>query len=196
MKSIALLGFALAMSPTLVAAQSSPSPDAAAPAVSHPSFAAMQQMHEQLEQIHRQARLQMLASLTPAHRTLLASVIGQLAISANPDRQVAARSLDAALSQNEQRSVLSVATNAHTQERSLMEAARTQFEASLTPEQRAAMQERMASHEAQRPAGMALAAKEPADAGMMLLDLAIGAGHEGGRAFGFRGPGPGEPPPQ
>jgi hypothetical protein len=192
MKSIALLGFALAMSPALAAAQQSPTPDAAATTFPRPNFAAMQQMHAQLEQIHKQARLQMLASLTPAHRNLLATVVGQLAISPNPDREVAARTLDAALSQGEQRSIFGVESAARTQSHSLMEASRTQFEASLTPDQRADMQTRMASHQGERFNGMR--PQRTPDAGMMLLDLASGEGHEH-HGFGPGGP-MGMPPPQ
>jgi hypothetical protein len=192
MKSIALLGFALAMSPALAAAQTSPNSDAAATTLPRPNFAAMQQMHAQLEQIHTQARLQMLASLTPAHRNLLASVAGQLAISPNPDRAGAARALDAVLSQGEQRSILGVESNARTQSHNLMESARTQFEATLTPDQRAAMAARMASHDGQHSNMMRQ--KRTPDAGMTLLEQATGEGHE---HRGFGGPGgPGMPPPQ
>jgi Spy/CpxP family protein refolding chaperone len=185
-----LLGFALAMSPVLAAADQSPTTDAAG-SFPRPNFAAMQQMHAQLEQIHKQARLQLLASLTPAHRTLLANVVGQLAISPNPDRAVAARSLDAALSQGEQRSVLSVEAAARTQSHNLMEASRAQFEASLTPDQRAAMQTRMESR-ANGHEGMQ--AQRTPDPGMILLDLAGGEGHEH-HGFGPGGP-MGMPPPQ
>ena len=190
MKSIALLGFAFAMSPVLAAAQQSPPPDAAA-SFPHPSFAAMQQMHGQMEQIHKQARAQILGSLTPAHRTMLASVVGNLAISANPDRAAAARTIDASLSQSESRSILATEAAARDQEHALMTTARTQFEASLTAEQRTAMQQRMVAHQAERPDG-AMRQHTP-DAGMTLLDVAIGGEHHG---FGLGGPPMGARPPQ
>ena len=63
MKAFTTLGLLLALSPAAALAQTA-APDTALPP--HPSFAAMEQMHAQMEQLHQQARLQMLAALTPA----------------------------------------------------------------------------------------------------------------------------------
>jgi hypothetical protein len=199
MKVFTTLGLILALSPAAALAQTT-APDTALPP--HPSFAAMEQMHAQMEQLHQQARLQILAALTPAHRALLASVVGQLAIAPNPDRAGAARTLDAALTQTEGRTILSVVANERTQSHSMMEAARQQFEASLTADQRAQMQTRMESREQGHStawagrAGQTSAAvtAERNDPGVKLLELAAGGGHD--RMFmTMHGPG-GPPPPQ
>ena len=195
MKSIALLGFALAMSPGLVSAQQSPPSDAAASQLPHPTVAAMEQMHAQFEQIEKRSRAQILGALTPAHRTLLANVVGQLAIAPNPDRNAAARTLDSALSPGEASAILSAETTAREQARSLMEASRAQFEASLTPAQRTEMQQRMATRAAEHPAN-AMQPKRTMDPGKTLLHLAMGMGEEH-RGFGHGGPPPmGARPPQ
>ena len=75
MRPVTILAFAFAMAPTLVAAQQAPAPDAQA--FPHPNMAAMEQMHAQMKQLHLQARAQILGALTPAHRALLANVVGQ-----------------------------------------------------------------------------------------------------------------------
>jgi len=198
MKAFTTLGLILALSPAAALAQTA-APDTALPP--HPSFAAMEQMHAQMEQLHQQARLQMLAALTPAHRALLASVVGQLAIAPTPDRAAAARTLDAALTQSEGRTILSVVANERTQSHNMMEAARQQFEASLTPDQRAQMQTRMEFRDQGRTtswsarAGQTSAAvtAERNDPGVKLLDLATGGGHD--RMFMTMHHGPGGPPP-
>jgi hypothetical protein len=190
MKSIALLGFAFAMSPALVAAQTSPAPEAAAASFPHPNTAQMEQMRAQMEQIHARTRQQMLASLTPAHRAAVANIIGQLAIAPNPNRQAAAAAIDALLSPGERNSVLSVETAAHTQARSLMEASRAQFEASLSADQRAEMQARMDARTDEHRGAMNRTRPAP-DAGSVLLRLGGGEEHRG-----VGGPMGGGPPPQ
>jgi hypothetical protein len=183
MKSIALFTLALALAPGLAFAQQTvpavaPAADGALP---HPNFAAMQQMRTQMQQIHTQARLQILSSLTPAHRALLANIVGQLAIAPNPDRAAAARALDAALSPTEARSILATETAARTQSRNLMMAARAQFESTLSPDQRAAMSQRFAD----RPQGQAgMHMQRTPDPGRSLLEAALGHGE----GHGFGGP--------
>jgi hypothetical protein len=197
MKSIALFTFALALAPGLAFAQTTT--PVAPPAADggfqhpHPSFAQMQQLHAQMSQIHTQARLQILASLSPAHRALLANVIGQLAIAPNPDRAAAARALDAALTPGEARSILATQLAARTQSHTLMEAARAQFEASLSADQRAQMAQRFA----QRPEDATHTdMQRTPDPGRTLLEVALGhEGHGEGHGFGPRG-GFGPPPPQ
>jgi len=90
----------------------------------------MQQTHAKMEQLHAQARLSMLNALTPAHRTLLATIVGQLTIAASPDTSAAARQLDASLSPAESRAVLSISASFEQQARQLMQSARQQLEAS------------------------------------------------------------------
>jgi len=195
MKSIALFTFALALAPGLAFAQTAT--PVAPPAADggfqhpHPSFAQMQQLHAQMTQIHTQARLQILASLSPAHRALLANIIGQLAIAPNPDRAAAARALDAALTPGEARSILATQTAARNQSHTLMENARAQFEASLSADQRAQMAQRFA----QRPEDPARTASvRTPDPGRTLLEVALGHGE--GHGFGPHGGFGGPPPPQ
>ncbi len=69
----------------------------------------------------------MLSALTPAHRTLLANVAGQLAVAATPDFRAAAQQLETALSPAEKQAILAADSTARTQMRSLMEKARAQM---------------------------------------------------------------------
>jgi hypothetical protein len=91
------------------------------------AFQNMEQAREREEQLHSQARAAMLNALSPAHKTLLAQVFGQLAISPNPDINAAARVLDASLSQAEGRSILAISASLESQTRQIMEAAHEQF---------------------------------------------------------------------
>lgn len=84
-------------------------------------------MHQQLAQIGTQARTQMLAALTPAHRTLLTNVVGQLAVATTPDLRAAAQQLDTALSPAEKQAILTADTNARTQMRTAFSQMRQQM---------------------------------------------------------------------
>jgi len=191
MKALKLIGLCLAFAPSAVLAQTA-APDVAPP---HPDFAAMQQMHAQMEQIHQQARSQILGALTPAHRALLANVVGQLAVAPNPDRAAAARALDAALTQNEARAILAASSAARTQSHALMESARAQFEASLPADQRARMQQHMEVRpEGQEPGSgkRETLQQRESDPGEQLLDIATGGGHD--HMYMMMHAGPGMPP--
>src|SRR5579872_1719358 len=89
---IALCGLLL---PSVALAQAAPPP------MQHPDMAGMKQVFEQVERIHRAERTQVLAALTPAHRELVARIVGEMAIAANPDHKAAAARLDSALSASE-----------------------------------------------------------------------------------------------
>jgi Spy/CpxP family protein refolding chaperone len=97
----------------------------------------MTQTHQQMEQLHAQARAKVLAALTPAHRALLAQIVGSLAIAPNPDPDAAAKQLNAALSPGEAQAVVSTHTAAMQQMHAIMTAAHQRFQAILTPQQRA-----------------------------------------------------------
>ncbi len=58
-------------------------------------------------QMHAQMRTKILGLLTPEQKTLLAKVVGQLAIAPNPDLGAAASQLDAALSPTQKQTILS-----------------------------------------------------------------------------------------
>ncbi len=77
------------------------------------------QGRQQLRQLRQQAQQETLNALTPAHRTLLTQVVGQLRNQPNPDMQGAARTLDSALSPSERQSVLSIAGRYESQMRQL-----------------------------------------------------------------------------
>jgi hypothetical protein len=177
-------------------------PDATSARPSTQQMEAMQKLHEQMRQIHDQARLQMLGSLSPAHRAAIANIIGQLAIAPNPNRRAAAAQIDALLSNGEKQSVLTAEAGERTNSRSLMESAHAQIEASATPEERAKMQARD-QERASRMAAMQNRPQRTPDAGMTLLRMAGGGpggpgerGDMGARrmgAFGRAGAPP-EPP--
>jgi hypothetical protein len=78
------------------------------------------QMRSQIQQIHGAERAQILGALTPAHRSLLATIAGRLATSANPDFQSAAQQLDSALSGGEKQAIINASENARNKMRSLM----------------------------------------------------------------------------
>jgi len=81
----------------------------------HPDMAGMKQVFEQVEKIRRAERAQVLAALSPAHRELLAHIVGDMAIATNPDHKAAAGRLDAALSASEKSAVLAAHKTAMTQ---------------------------------------------------------------------------------
>jgi hypothetical protein len=150
----------------------------------------MEQFHQQAERIHQQTRTEILNTLSTAHRAAIANIIGQLAISPNPDPRLAARQIDAMLSQGEQQRILSASTNERNQMKSLFEKLHQQMEA---------QNPNMPQH----PNGMgpgggwqhngnaANRTKRAPDAGrdllMMLSPHPMGMGHHGG---GFPGGAP------
>lgn len=121
----AVLAIALMVAPTSAFADSNssatPSPQMQA------AFQYMEQAHAKVEQLHSQARLAALNALSPAHRTLLAQVVGQLAIAPNPDINAAAHTIDNSLSQAEGRSIVNISSSLETQSRQIMDAAHQQM---------------------------------------------------------------------
>jgi hypothetical protein len=103
----AVAAFTLSAAPAL--AQVAPPPGPPNPA-----------MRQQMMRIHQTARTSILAALTPAHKALLAQVVGELAISNSPDVDAAASRLDAALSSGEKQAILNAARTAHSQMQSEM----------------------------------------------------------------------------
>lgn len=169
MKRLGLLAFTLCLAPSLAAAQQPPAgpPPGATGAAVAPDpqrFAAMQQMREQMRQLHRQTRTQILAALSPQHRTMVANIVGGFAVASNPDPTSAARQIDAILSPGEKQAVLNVAAAARATMRNAMEAHRAQFVASLSADQRAQMQQHLQQHEAAEAAR-----PQMADAGSVIL---------------------------
>lgn len=88
----------------------------------------MDQTHQQMDQLMTQTRERILGSITPAHRQLLAQIVGNLAISPNPDPDAAAKQLNAALSPSESQAVLSTHEAAMKQMMSLMQSTHQRLE--------------------------------------------------------------------
>ena len=104
MKRLSILALAAALAPAAAFAQVPPPGGGGAPnALARPDRSGF-------AEARRSARAQMLDALTPAHRTLLASVAGALATSDAPDPRAAASQLDAALSPGEAQAIVAVAT--------------------------------------------------------------------------------------
>lgn len=117
MRTLLVLLALLAAVPAAVFAQATPAPSPMYHRFQRPDFQAMRQMMQRLEALHKQFRANVLAALTPAHHSLLASLVGQLAIAPSPDPQAAARKLDAALSSAERQRIASAEQSFRSQQR-------------------------------------------------------------------------------
>lgn len=184
MKRVALVALALVLTPVVGAAQDAPPPgpppaDMAAMAPPNAQMeSAMRATREQMRQLREQTRTQMLAGLTAPHRAQLATLIGQFAIAPNPDPRALEKQIDALLTRGEAQNIVNLASTERTSSRNLMEAARAQYEASLTPDQLAKLKEREQKMEAFR-AEHEHAASAP-DPGRELLHEMIAIGGEHG----------------
>ena len=130
-----VLGLAL----TLVAPLSALA-DGTTAAPSHPQLTQSQRqaMHQAFEgfrkksmALHEQTRSQILGALTPAHRTLLSSLVAQLAVASQPNPKEAAQQLDGQLSASEKNAILDANKNFHTQVVALHEQMRAQMKSEL-----------------------------------------------------------------
>jgi hypothetical protein len=176
MKHSLVLSLAFALTPVGALAQGAPPPPPDAGAPTAGQRAAMQQLHAQMEQNRLQTRSRMLAALSPAHRTAIANIVGQLVLSPNPDPRAAAQALDAALSPAEKQSVLVIHQTDRANMEALMQQHQAQFESSMTPEQRAEMQQREAKMQAFKQSHPR---PEANDAGLIVLHtLGTFGGHE------------------
>jgi len=130
----ALIVSSLCLSPVMAFAQSAPPAEGAPPPPPmtapgpnhHRDFAKMRQMREAFERVHREERAKILAALTPAHRQLLANIVGGMAIASRPDFRAAAARLDAALSPSEKAAILADNHQAMEQMRNIWQQARAQ----------------------------------------------------------------------
>jgi hypothetical protein len=197
MKRIALVALAFVLAPVIGSAQQDAPPpgppDGAAMSAPNPQrVAAMRQVREQMMQLRTQTRTQMLAALTPQHRTAIANLLGEAAVSANPDPRVVSQRIDALLTRSEAQNVVNLAASERVNARNMMESARAQYVASLSPDEQAKMKEREAAMAA-RPRRQR--DQRTPDPGRELLRTMLGFGggdmHGGPRGFG--GPGPGGP---
>ncbi len=160
--------FVLALAlPSAAFAQATPpamqSPAAAAapanlmmdPATLHGAF----HMLSHVQATQRAARIAMLTALTPAHRQLVSSLVGGLAVAPNPDIDAAAKQLDVALSRNE----IAAIGNAQGSSRAQMMGAAGAMANTLSPEQR----RKMAQQAAQAMRAMSSTSMGPAVAKAM-----------------------------
>lgn len=174
MKKLLVLFTLLATVPALVFAQAQPPVGPGGAPWPGPDSGAMRQRMQQMEAAHKQFRAKILGALTPAHRNLLASIAGQLAVSADPDPKAAAQKLDAALSSGEKQAILNAAQSFMSQQRAMREQALAKMRAANPnmPSPRP------------RPSGMERVHRAP-DAGRLLLMIATGGhGMMEGRGFG------------
>ncbi len=106
MKSLFALALALSIIPITALADDDAAMSTLTPAQRQAVHQTFQRFESQKEQLHQQMRLQILQSLTPVHRRVVASTIGELAVSPNPDPATAARRIDALLSPGERQRVI------------------------------------------------------------------------------------------
>ncbi len=148
-RSLLLSLVILAASPLPAIAQQTPLDGAPGFATPSPQmFAAMQQSRAQLQQLRVQARSRMLASLTPAHRALVANIVGQLTLSVDPNPRAAAAQLDTVFAPAEKQAIVNIDAAVRTNARAIFERQHAAMEATLTPDQRAHMAQRHAKMEA------------------------------------------------
>jgi hypothetical protein len=130
-KAFFALALALSLMPAAALAQDS---NASQP----PTDTQRQQMHQMFEQfgqqerqLHDQLRAQILSALTPVHRRALASEIGNLVLSPNPDVDAAAKQIDAILSPGERQRILQAHAAYASQARQLHEQMKSQIQSEM-----------------------------------------------------------------
>jgi len=188
MKRLLIVSLALAVAPATVFAQTTTTTTTTAapaldrrPPLTAAQRSAMQQLRAEFQQSRMQTRARLLAALTPAHRTAVANVVGQLALTTNPNPKAAAQALDAILAPAEKTSIVNIAAAERSNTQALMQQQRSIFEASMTADQKA----QMAQRETQRQAYMAShprTAHVPDPGAIVLRTL----GSFGGPGYGMR----------
>jgi hypothetical protein len=137
--ALGLISLAFLLAPAAAGADDSSPPPSPPTAMGAHAFGERRGFHDmrqeraQFEQLRFQARTQVLGALTPAHRALLAKVVGQLAVAPNPDPRAAAKELDTALSPAETKTILATGDNLRTKMRGLFEAMRHHPQENATP---------------------------------------------------------------
>jgi hypothetical protein len=117
-----------------------------------------QQMRAQVDQARSAARTTALGALSPANRTRLAQVFGQLAIEQTPDVNAAAKTLDASLSPKESKAILDAQSAFDAQMKQMMD----QAQAQMGP-----------GSQGNRPYGHGPSGQGPPDAGLTLMRLVM-----------------------
>ncbi|HZV77904.1 MAG TPA: hypothetical protein VFF63_09130 [Candidatus Babeliales bacterium] len=125
------LALVLSLVPAAALAQDSNAPPQLTPAQRQAMHQTFEQFAQQEEQLHQQLRYQILSALTPVHRREVGATIGELAISANPDLDAAAKRLDAMLSAGEQQRILAAHSSFVEQSRQLHDQLHAALESQL-----------------------------------------------------------------
>jgi hypothetical protein len=112
--------------------------------------AALRQLRVQFQQSRLQTRARLLTALTQAHRTAVANIVGQLALTVNPNPRAAAQALDAVLTAGEKQSILNIAAADKANTQALRQQQKVVFEATLTAAERAQATQREAQRQAYR----------------------------------------------
>lgn len=137
--------------------------------------------HSRLSQLHVDGRAQILGSLSQQQRTLLAQVVGNLAISPNPNEAAAAQQIQNALTPQQSQRIVALHTSLMQQAMNILHSAKTQADSYLTPDQRQKVQQEMSlhgPHEHMGPGGMGMERVNSATAaGEILLGMAQHGGH-------------------
>ncbi len=106
-------------------------PPSMTPAQRQAVMKTMQTFRDKERTMHQQMRSQILAALSPDHRTAVAGVIGEMVISENPDPVAAAKQIDGILSPGEQRAILAAHTSFVTQSQQLMQQMHAQLQSEM-----------------------------------------------------------------
>jgi hypothetical protein len=130
-KSFFALALALSLIPAVALAQDTNSSQPPTDAQRQAMHQMLQQFEQSEQQLHDQLRSQVLSGLTPAHRRAIATEIGNLVISPNPDIDAAAKQIDAILSPGERGRILQAHAAYASQARQLHEQMKSQLESQM-----------------------------------------------------------------
>ena len=151
MSRAVLLSLVLAFAPAVAVAQTAPLPTSGgAPALNAQQQAALRQLRIQFQQSRLQTRARLLAALTPAHRAAVANIVGQLALTSNPNPHAAVQALDTILAPAERQSILNIAAAERANTQTLRQQQKAVFEETLTAAERAQAAQREAQRQAYR----------------------------------------------
>ena len=87
----------------------------------------MKQLRDQMEAIHKKERAQVLATLTASQRSMVAKLVGELAIAENPDPKGVAAKVDAALSASQKSTIFKIHQDSMSQMHVMMSKQMSQF---------------------------------------------------------------------
>jgi hypothetical protein len=130
---IATLSLAALIGPAVALADTTNAQAAPNAAQMQSRMAEFQQMHQRMEQLHTQARLQVLSSISAPHKTEIANLLGQLAISEKPDIDATARQINSLLTPAESQAVVRIHTQLRSQATALMEQMHSQMQRQAPP---------------------------------------------------------------